>query len=178
MVPTTLHMNKDVTYKYCPLCAAEFKKKRLFESGPERLVCSACRFVFYLDPRLVACTIAETSSGVVLQQRNKHPKKGYWVLPGGFVDRGETLEAAAVREFHEETGLQSKITSLLGNYSYPGEANIIIVYESTVTGGTIRPCNESMSIKEFKIEDIPWDDLAFETTRRALKKYLQHSGRG
>ncbi len=70
-------------------------------------------------------------------------------------------------------GLVSTIDCLLGNYSYPGEANIIIVYQSHITGGIIRPCHESMSIDEFKPEDIPWDRLAFDTTRKALKKYIE-----
>jgi len=169
-------MNKIDLYKFCPLCSRAFVKKRLIPNEPERLVCSACGFVFYLDPKLVACTIAETDRGIVLQRRNKYPRKGCWVLPGGFVDRGETLEEAAVREFYEETGLHSTINCLLGNYSYPGEANIIIVYQSKVTGGTIQPCHESMSIDEFKKDEIPWDFLAFETTRRALKTYVEKNG--
>ena len=169
-------MNKKAIYKFCPLCGGAFVKKRLVSNEPERLVCSACEFIFYLDPKLVACTIAETGNGIVLQRRNKEPKKGQWVLPGGFVDRGETLEEAAIREVYEETGLHSRIKCLLGNYSYPGEANIIIVYQSRITGGTIRPCHESMSIDEFKKEDIPWDRLAFDTTRKALKKYMEVNG--
>jgi len=168
-------MNKKNNYKFCPLCRGEFETKKLILHEPQRLVCKACKFIFYLDPKLVACTIAETSNGIVLQQRNKEPKKGHWVLPGGFVDRGETLEEAAKREFFEETGLTTTINCLLGNYSYPGEANIIIVYQSDVTGGTLRPCHESMSIDEFKQENIPWDQLAFDTTRNALKKYIEKS---
>ncbi|MBU3953734.1 MAG: hypothetical protein KJ658_16480, partial [Proteobacteria bacterium] len=56
---------------------------------------------------------------------------------------------------------------------YPGEANIIIVYQSDIIGGTIRPCHESMSIGEFAPEKIPWDQLAFETTRKALERYME-----
>lgn len=166
-------MNKKAIYKFCPLCRGCFVNKRLVQNEPERLVCKNCGFVFYLDPKLVACTIAQTNNGIVLQRRKKEHKRGYWVLPGGYVDRGETLEEAAKREFFEETGLYSTITGLLGTYSYPGEANIIIVYQGEITGGTIRPCHESMSIDEFKENAIPWDRLAFDTTRNALKKYIQ-----
>lgn len=169
-------MSTEKRYKFCPLCTGNFEKKRLIQNDPERLVCNSCGFVFYLDPKLVACTIAETRNGIVLQRRKKNPKKGQWVLPGGFVDRGETLEAAAKREFFEETGLHSRIQCLLGNYSYPGEANIIIVYQSEIISGTIRPCHESMSIDEFKKKDIPWDQLAFDTTKKALRRYIEIHG--
>ncbi|MBA3010530.1 MAG: NUDIX domain-containing protein [Proteobacteria bacterium] len=166
-------MNKKAIYKFCPLCRGDFETKTLVRTEPQRLVCKECGFIFYLDPKLVACTIAQTINGIVLQQRNKSPKRGQWVLPGGFVDRGETLEEAARREFFEETGLETAIKCLLGNYSYPGEANIIIVYQSDIIGGTIRPCHESMSIGEFAPEKIPWDQLAFETTRKALERYME-----
>lgn len=168
-------MKKDGIYRFCPLCGQTFTKKQLIHDEPERLVCSACEFIFYLDPKLVACTIAETGNGIVLQRRNKEPKRGQWVLPGGFVDRGETLESAAKREFFEETGLHARIKCLLGTYSYPGEANIIIVYHGDITGGTIHPCHESMAIDEFKPDNIPWDHLAFDTTKKALKKYIEQT---
>jgi len=172
MMQKSIYKMQKSLYKFCPLCRGDFIKKRLVYSEPERLVCKDCGYIFYLDPRIVACTIAETGNGIVLQQRNRNPQKGHWVLPGGFVDRGETLEAAAKREFFEETGLHTNINCLLATYSYPGETNIMIVYQSDITGGTIRHCNESMSIEEFDINRIPWDQLAFDTTQKALKKYI------
>lgn len=168
-------MNKTGPYRFCPLCGSRFVKKRLISHEPARLVCETCGFVLYLDPKLVACTIAETENGIVLQQRNKQPKKGYWVLPGGYVDRGETLEQAAVRELREETGLEGRITGLIHAYSYPGEANIIIVFHARITGGGLRPCHESMAVKAFRREALPWDRLAFDTTRNALLRYLDHA---
>jgi len=165
-------MRNNSIYKYCPVCRGDFVKKRLIHCEPERLVCQTCGYIFYLDPKLVVCTIAETGNGIVLQRRNRDPKKGHLVLPGGFVNRGETLETAAKREFFEETGLHTSINCLLDTYSYPGESNIIIVFQGNITGGTIRPCNESMSIEEFKNDRIPWDQLAFDTTKNALQKYI------
>ncbi|THB78234.1 MAG: NUDIX domain-containing protein [Desulfobacteraceae bacterium] len=166
-------MNRSAEYKFCPVCGTPFIKRRLISHEPERLVCPSCDFILYLDPKLVACTIARTKNGIVLQQRNKSPKRGYWVLPGGFVDRGETLEQAAIREFYEETGLHTRIDSLIGTYSYPGQANIIIVFNSRITGGILRPCHESMSVAEFAVNRIPWDDLAFDTTKNALQTYVK-----
>ncbi len=164
-------MRKEKIYRFCPICGGPFEKKIITADEPKRLVCKKCNFVFYLDPKVVACTIAETDKGVVLQKRMKNPGRGKWVLPGGFVDRGETLEDAAVREFFEETGLHVHINHLIGVYSYPGEVNIMAVYQGDVTGGIITPCHESMDIGEFLKSHLPWDQLAFETTRKALVKY-------
>lgn len=172
-IGTGFRANIDRLYKFCPLCAGQFIRKQVADKESDRLVCGACGFVFYLDPRLVVCTIARTDNGIVLQQRSCGPSKGLWALPGGFVDRGETLEDAARREFLEETGLRSKVSSLVGTYSYPGQANIIIVFDSEVIGGECKPCHESLTVQEFKIKDIPWENLAFETTNKALRDYLE-----
>ncbi len=170
---TGYRANIDRMYKFCPLCSGKFIRKQMVDKELDHLVCGACEFIFYLDPRLVVCTIARTGDGIVLQQRSCGPSKGLWALPGGFVDRGETLEDAARREFLEETGLQSTVASLVGTYSYPGQANIIIVFESEVIGGEFKPCHESLTVQEFKTKDIPWDNLAFETTQKALIDYLK-----
>ena len=167
--------NIDKEYKFCLLCGGRFERKQVVDEEPERLVCRACGFVFYLDPRLVVCCIVETAEGIVLQQRNHGPAKGKWALPGGFVDRGETLEAAAQREFLEETGLHVEINSMVGTWSYPGEANIIIVFSAASVNGHIRKNSESIEVKAFHPQKVPWDRLAYDTTRNALRIYLDNS---
>lgn len=168
--------NIETRYRFCPLCGGRFIRRQVVQDEPKRLVCTSCGFVFYIDPKIVACTIAQTDKGIVLQQRTRGPAKHLWALPGGYVDRGETLEETARREFLEETGLTSKVKALVGTYSYPGEANIVIVFSSEVTGGQIRSNDESMDIKEFDIDNIPWEQLAYETTKRALETYMKENG--
>lgn len=166
--------NIDQQYKYCLLCGGMFDRKKVADNEPERLVCKSCGFVFYLDPRLVVCCIVQTDEGLVLHQRRHGPAKGKWALPGGFVDRGETIEAAARREFFEETGLYVEIKSMVGTWSYPGEANIIMVFTARETGGQLRKNFESIAVETFTPEEIPWEELAYETTRSALKTFLDN----
>jgi len=80
--------------------------KALKPEEPDRLVCSTCDFIFYLDPKVVACSIVEMEGRIVLLKRAIDPQKGKWVLPGGYVDRGEEVKAAALRETEEECGLK------------------------------------------------------------------------
>jgi 8-oxo-dGTP diphosphatase len=94
------------------------------------------------------------------------------VFPGGFVDRGEEVVVAAIREAREEAGLDVQIDRLLNVYSYPGRAPVIIVYVASITGGTLALDDESTEARFFPPDDIPWDELAFRSTHEALREFL------
>jgi ADP-ribose pyrophosphatase YjhB (NUDIX family) len=134
--------------------------------------CPACGHVHYRDPKVAACTIFRWNGGVFLTRRGIEPGYGLWTYPGGYVDRGETVEAAAVRETREETGCDVRLDDLLGLYSYRGQTAIIVVYRGRVVGGEPRALSESLEARSFPEEEIPWDELAFPSTREALRDYL------
>ena len=134
----------------------------LKEGEPARLVCSACGFVFYLDPKVAACAICIVDGGIVLLRRGIQPQFGKWVFPGGFVDRGESLPQAAVRETFEEVGLRVSVTGVVDIYSYPGEDVVVVVYAADVIGGELQVGDEAEDVTAFPPEQIPWDDLAFD----------------
>ena len=99
---------------------------------PERLVCTECGFVLYLDPKVAVGTIITTGDArLVLVRRAIEPGYGLWVFPGGYVDRGEEITAAAIREAREEAGLDVRLEGLVNIYSYPGRPLIIVVYAAT-----------------------------------------------
>ena len=161
------------SYQFCPRCGGALERRLLKATEPERPVCARCGFVFYLDPKIAVGTIIKAASGrLVLVRRAIDPGYGKWVFPGGYVDRGEPLTAAAVREAREECGLEVRLDGLVNIYSYAGRAPVIVVYAATVLGGTLCVDEECLEAAEFDTSAIPWDALAFPSTRDGLDDYL------
>ena len=159
-------------YRFCPRCGGTLERRTLKPGEPERPVCTRCGFVFYIDPKIAVGTIIETHAGIVLVRRAIEPGYGLWVFPGGYVDRGEALTAAAVREAREECGLDVRLDGLVNVYSYPGRAPVIVVYAATAIGGTLCVDDECIESAEFERSQIPWDRLAFRSTHDGLRDYL------
>ncbi|MEW6297134.1 MAG: NUDIX hydrolase [Thermodesulfobacteriota bacterium] len=159
-------------FRFCPRCGGTLTRQLLKPHEPLRLVCTACAFIFYDDPKVAACTIPIVDNKIVLLKRGIEPSYGKWVFPGGFLDRGERVEDAAVRETLEEVNLQVAVRRLLNVYSYPGYPVIVIVYVADVIGGQLRAMDEALEVCTFTPADLPWDDLAFPSTRDALADYL------
>jgi 8-oxo-dGTP diphosphatase len=170
------HHNPE--FQYCPVCGARLNTLRLKGNEPARLVCELCGFVYYLDPKVVACSILELNGKVVLLKRDIEPQKGKWVIPGGYVDRGESVKSAAVRETEEECGLKIGIKDLLGVYSYPGKIPVVIVYVARYLAGDLSPKDETLETGLFSEDRIPWQDLAFQSTVDALKDYYKNKTKG
>jgi len=165
-------MHESDPHVFCPLCGGRLESRLLKQGEPLRLVCTSCLKPHYLDPKLAACTIVELDGEIVLLRRDIQPQKNRWVIPGGFVDRGETVEGAALRETLEECGLEVRIKRLLGVYSYPGETVVIVVYIVEYASGTLYAGDETAETGLFAPEEIPWENLAFRSTFDALKDFL------
>jgi ADP-ribose pyrophosphatase YjhB (NUDIX family) len=160
--------------RFCARCGGAMEARLLKATEPERLVCTSCGFVHYIDPKVAVGTIISDNDGrIVLVRRAIEPGYGKWVFPGGFIDRGETVEAAALREAREECGLHIRLDRLLNIYSYPGNAVIIIAFAATMIGGCLGCDDEGLEAQMFEPHQIPWDDLAFRSTREALEEFLR-----
>jgi len=164
---------KGREYRFCPSCGGRLEAQVIKEGEPERLVCGRCGFVFYLGPKLVAGAIAELDGGIVLIQRSIEPGYGRWTFPGGFVERGEIVENAAAREMLEETGLEIEVGGIVGLYTYEGQIPAIAVFAAKVLGGEPAPLDETLDVKSFSRDELPWSEMAFPSTERALKDYLR-----
>ena len=160
---------------HCPRCGERLAPRRLKPGGPEHLACATCDFVHYLDPKVAAGCIVEVTGGIVLLRRAIEPAYGRWVFPGGYVDRGERVEDAAIRETLEESCLQVRLTGLLGVYSYTGRPVVVVVYTGERVGGELAAADESLAAHAFAPGDVPWSDLAFRSTFDALRDYLRRA---
>jgi len=174
MADWQLHAHDEAhAFRFCPCCGGTLERRLLKATEPERLVCAQCAFVFYLDPKIAVGTIITTSRDrIVLVRRAIDPGYGKWVFPGGYVDRGEPLTTAAIREAREECGLAVRLDGLVNIYSYAGRAPVIVVYAGTAIEGTPIPDEESLEAREFDPVEIPWDELAFRSTGDGLRDYL------
>ena len=162
-------------FRFCAVCGTALEPRVLKVGEPMRLVCTGatCGFVFYLDPKLAVGTIIGMPDGrIVLTRRAIEPGRGLWVFPGGYVDRGEEIRTAAMREAREEAGIDIRIDGLVGIYSYPGTTVVIIVYSAVWLGGPLAIDDEISEIRQFAAADIPWHELAFPSTKDALRDYF------
>jgi 8-oxo-dGTP diphosphatase len=163
-------------FRFCPVCGQPLEPRVLKLGEPMRLVCTspACGFVFYLDPKVAVGTIIAMPDGrIVLVKRAIEPGFGLWVFPGGFVDRGEDVRLAAVREAREEAGIDIRLDALVGIYSYAGTLPVVIVYRASWTAGELVVDDENSEIRTFAAADLPWSEMAFRSTREALRDYLK-----
>ncbi len=113
--------------RFCPLCGGALSRELVPPEGKSEMVCTQCDFVFYLNHKVVAGTIPAEDGRILLTRRTINPAHGKWTFPGGYVDWGEPVEAAAVRETYEETGLTVDLGGLVGVYSYPNTPIVIVV---------------------------------------------------
>ena len=160
-------------FSFCPRCGGALERRLLKSTEPERPVCTRCGFIYYLDPKIAVGTIIKVARDrIVLVRRAIEPGYGRWVFPGGYVDRGEPLTAAAIREAREECGLDVRLDGLVNIYSYAGRTPVIVVYAATAIGGTLCIDEECLETAEFDTSSIPWDHLAFRSTHEGLRDYL------
>jgi 8-oxo-dGTP diphosphatase len=163
----------EPAFRFCPACGGPLESRQLKAGDPARLVCGRCGFVLYLDPKVaVGTVIVAADERIVLVRRAIEPGYGLWVFPGGYVDRGEEITAAAIREAREEAGLEVRLDGLINIYSYPGRPIIIVVYRASIVGGELAIDEESLEARLFARAEIPWTELAFRSTREALDDHF------
>jgi ADP-ribose pyrophosphatase YjhB (NUDIX family) len=139
---------------------------------PRSIVCPACGYGAYYNPKPVACAIPQTDDDqIILMRRATEPSRGRWTMPGGFVDLGESVEDAAVRECGEELAIAIELGDLVGVYSRAQDRIVVVVYSARALGEP-SPTEEALEVRSFVPSEIPWDDLAFWSDERALRDFL------
>jgi NAD+ diphosphatase len=161
-------------FQYCPLCGTGLTKKQV--DGKERLCCptDACGYVWWDNPLPVVAAIIEKDGNIILARNKQWPEKIFGLITG-FLEKGETPEAAVIREVKEELGLDAEIRELIGVYSFVERNQLIIAYYLTATG-EIRLGDELAEIKMIPPAKLrPWSFGTGHAVRDWLAKYVAQS---
>lgn len=153
--------------RFCPSCGGSLQEQQVEDR--RRPVCVACGFVYYFDPKVAVAVIVPHGDGIVLGRRAIDPGQGDWSFPSGYVDRGEVVEEAALREVREEIGLDVALDGLVGLYSEAGETVILVVYAARLLGGVLAPGPEMSDLAIFPPNDLP--KMAFRHDRKIIADY-------
>jgi len=141
----------------------------------ERRVCQRCDFVDYQNPKIVAGSVVLQDNKILLCKRAIEPRKGFWTLPAGFMELGESVEEAAQREAQEEALATIEIDRLLAVYSVPRIGQVQVMFRANLIGDYgVGPESAAVDLVEWK--DIPWSELAFPTVVWALTHYAETRG--
>jgi ADP-ribose pyrophosphatase YjhB (NUDIX family) len=161
------------TLRHCSRCGERLAFGQVRGEDRPRLSCAACGLVAYVNPRMVVTTLPITDAGeVILLRRGIEPGYGAWAQPGGFLEIDETATEGAIRETLEETGLLVEPGRVVGIYSRPQAAIVVVAWEARIVGGEAGPTPESLEVRAFAARDIPWPRLAFQTTTWALRDWV------
>lgn len=165
--------------KYCDQCGHSVEYKIPELDNRERAVCTRCGTIHYRNPRIIAGCLPVYAEQILLCRRNIEPRKGFWTLPAGFMEEGETLQQGAARETLEEAGVQVQAGKLLSMISVPHISQVHIFFLAEMAGPQhAGSTSESSEIRLFAPADIPWDEIAFPTVSRTLRDYLQDKTTG
>jgi len=172
-------MAVDPPMNYCPTCGSAALVWRIPPGDDrQRQMCDDCAAVHYRNPRNVAGCIAEHDGRLLLCRRSIEPRRGFWTFPAGFLENGESLVEAAVRETREEAraGIARPELYALFNLTHIGQ--VYAVFRGEVPDGEAEPGLESLETAWCAPEDIPWSELAFPVIHEALRLYLRDRSRG
>jgi ADP-ribose pyrophosphatase YjhB (NUDIX family) len=143
-----------------------------------RHVCQSCGTVHYENPRIVVGCVAEHDGQILVCRRAIEPRRGFWTIPAGFMENNETLEAGAARECHEEALAHVSIDSLLAVINIPEAHQVHVFFRARMVDGTFGAGPESLESKLVTADRIPWDEIAFPSTRYALEQFLADRAAG
>ncbi len=134
----------------------------------ERLTCPDCGFIQYDNPKVVVGSVPRWQGRILLCRRAINPRKGFWTLPAGYLEMNESVEDGARREAWEEARAQLTLHGVLAVYNIPRLSQVQVIYRATLIDGEASPGPESLDVRLFAWDDIPWGELAFPSVRWAL----------
>ena len=159
--------------KFCSACGADRIEFRVPDGDNlPRFVCGACGTIHYQNPKVVVGCLPESEDRVLLCRRAIEPRHGLWTLPAGFLENGETVAAGAVRETLEEANARVAVGELYTIISLPHISQIYMMFRARLLDLDFGPGPESLEVRLFPEDEIPWEELAFRTIGRTLRNYF------
>ena len=166
------------SFKHCKACGAAVRYLVPADDNRERAVCTVCANVHYENPLNVVGTLPVWGDQVLLCRRNIEPRYGFWTLPAGFMELGETAAEGALRETVEEAGARVEMQGLYTVLNVVRVGQLHLFYRARLLDTDFAPGPESIEAKLFTEVDVPWDELAFRTVRETLLRYFDDRKRG
>ncbi len=140
----------------------------------ERMICPDCGHIAYENPKVVVGAVVMEGNRVLLCRRAIDPRRGFWTLPAGYLELGETVEEGAAREAHEEANARIELDGLLAVYSVARIGQVQLIYRARFAGPPAFSAGpESLDVQLFGWQEIPWDEIAFPTVHWALHAWRQ-----
>src|SRR5450432_544074 len=159
--------------KFCSQCGSAALEFRVPEGDTlPRFVCPSCGTIHYQNPKVVVGCLPEWEGQVLLCKRAIEPRLGLWTLPAGFLENGETLVAGALRETMEEAGARVHETTLYTVISLPHINQVYVMFRGQLTALDFGAGPESLEVRLYREDEVPWDQLAFRTITRTLRNYF------
>lgn len=175
-------MPLQARFKHCPTCGAAVDYRIPADDNRERAVCPSCHSIHYQNPLNVVGTLPvwEADGRVLLCRRAIEPRHGLWTLPAGFMELDETTAEGALRETHEEAGADVEMGPLYSLLNVVRVGQVHLFYLARLRSPEFNPGPESLEARLFTEDEIPWDDIAFKTTRETLRLYFddRRAGQG
>ena len=164
--------------KFCSFCASPVVKRIPPGDTLPRYVCDQCGVVHYQNPLLVVGSIPEHEDRLLLCRRAIEPRYGYWTLPAGFMENGETAGDAARRETLEEAGARIELGAAFSLVSVPRVNQVHLFYRARLADLDFKPGEESLEVALFRQDEIPWGQVAFRTVSYTLKTWFEDRAKG
>ena len=158
--------------KFCSDCGAPVTVRVPEGDTFPRHVCERCGTIHYRNPKVVAGSIPEAGSRILLCRRAIEPRAGLWTLPAGFLENGETTAEGAARETLEEANARVEIDQLYALFNIPHISQVYLMFRGRMLDEDFSPGAESLEVALFEEADIPWNDLAFPVVRETLRRYF------
>ncbi|MGD8558088.1 MAG: NUDIX hydrolase [Gammaproteobacteria bacterium] len=158
---------------YCSQCGSTVNLKIPEGDNLRRYVCDNCGTIHYQNPKIVAGSIPEWEDQILLCRRAIEPRYGYWTLPAGFMENNETTQQAALRETLEEANADVEIIDLYALFNIPHISQVYMLFRARLTDLQFKPGTESLEVRLFREQEIPWDELAFPVMHETLIRYYK-----